>query len=161
MRYSAAKIQRAIELRDAALSILRAHGKWFDNPPYRTLGFEGGGLTIDYRTPLAGGSEHANFRPHGLDVWFDGKEYAAAIVALESESTGFTNVVRLPVRSGGRPIMARTPFDRLPDDVWFKGKVLRIEWDEQEGVDLTNYQPGFWEGLLERESDRKEGVVAK
>ncbi len=84
--------QRAIELRDLALAVLRGRGQWevTDSPQIPVLSYAGNGLLMMHTTPfqrlpqdvpervkylvaLHGWPARTNL-PYGLDVWADGKK---------------------------------------------------------------------------------------
>jgi hypothetical protein len=91
------------------------------------------------------------------------RDIALALVqargTLQSESCKSTSTVHrvLIFDSDGFKILYRTPFQRLPGatisyglDVWRNGKVLSIEWTEDDDgrVDVICYKAGPWEAEL-------------
>jgi hypothetical protein len=85
------KRERAIELRDLALSIVKARGEWMKTKPGwpNLLAFNNGDLRIAYRSPfqkmppppsgelirtsMAHGLMPLENLPYGLDIWARGK----------------------------------------------------------------------------------------
>jgi hypothetical protein len=117
--------ERAMELRDIALAIVRARGSW--EPIYlakqpgrakqiihRALSFKDGELSIAYRTP-------------------------------------FQRLPPLPQRVKVIAAMTNMPIEELPYglDIWCPRKVLNIEWDAAGEVRIANFKRGKWELKLE------------
>ena len=80
---SAARIARAIELRNLAVDLVALRGGTADaedgGRTVRVMMFEENRLSVLYKTPttlLSGGDAPPEFRPKGfvLDVWFDGRK---------------------------------------------------------------------------------------
>jgi hypothetical protein len=112
--------QRAIEARDHALKLIRAHGEWRIVRPHRMLAFERGELFILHRTPfqrqpepsesvkyLAELTGKAINRPYGLDIWARGK-----ILNIKWDDNGAMDVVSFRAWRMGKPeLRALAPFD--------------------------------------------------
>jgi hypothetical protein len=113
--------ERAIELRNMALAVLRACGGRTEahaaGRKLNLVGFDRGGLKILYRTPF-----------QKLPKASERVKYFAALHG---------------VRNGGENL----PYGL---DIWRNGKVLNIEWADDGRVELVSYKPGSWEGELER-----------
>jgi hypothetical protein len=80
---SAARIARAIEMRNLAVDLVALRGAMVDADDgprtIQVMMFEGKPLSVLYKTPrvtLSAGGAPAPFRPKGfmLDVWFDGSK---------------------------------------------------------------------------------------
>jgi len=100
---------RAIQLRDAALKVVKARGEWCHSRPTRLLVFQHGELSVLYRTPF-----------QRLPALSENDKY------------------RMALHAGG-------PY--LPHGlaVGFKGKVLDVEWDDNDALRIGTYRPGKWE----------------
>jgi len=116
-----AKRDRAIELRNLALAVVRLHGTWepvLGGP--NSLKFRGsGGFIIGFRTP---------FQKLPLDALPELAHYLAA--------------------QARKPPPRTLPYGL---DIWAPKKVLNIEWTEDDGrIDVVSYRPGRWECGLEK-----------
>ena len=102
------KQQRALQLRDAALTILRDKGVWKENSVQQRMqrfrGFEGGSISITLRTPFQKMPEQTNIMkyvgalldakpayPYGIDIWYNRKK----VMNLEWDADGQFDVVSL------------------------------------------------------------------
>ncbi len=111
----ATEADRAIELRDAALSVLENYGRWMPcgSRDLHMLTADVSNLLILYRTPF-----QKVFKPP------EPMKYMAAVF-------------------GQSPRI-------LPSglDIWHGQKVLSIDWDDAEGVEVRSFTQGKWEGML-------------
>jgi hypothetical protein len=110
---------RALELRDAALGLVRTRGAWVpvpvDGKDVRFLMAEANGVRVMYRTQFQRGPDSP--KPG---------TYAHA-VAMQRAKPGLPHAL----------------------DVWAENeKVLNIQWSERGEVDLVSFQRGTWESRL-------------
>jgi hypothetical protein len=114
-RAAATEADRAIELRDAGLSVLEVYGRWkpCGSRDLHMLTADVSNLLILYRTPF-----QKIFKPS------ERMKYMAAVF--------------------GQP--PRTlPYGL---DIWHGKKVLSIDWDDAEAVEIRSFAPGKWEDTL-------------
>ncbi len=107
---------KALRLRNAALSKVRAEGKFQETNIGHVLSWSGNGLAICLRTPF-------NSLPPVPDA-----------VSYEASLRG--------VSVGNRPYGL---------DIWEPkgvGKVLNIEWSDNDEVDLVTFRRGDWEAKV-------------
>ena len=116
--------QRAIQLRDAALALLRRSGKWHHYASYSLLTYQNDELKIIYRTPLLRWSEKTG--PDDREIKQYGPYTASQLPQHSNKSLPYT----LNVWWGGRR------------------KVLNIEWADDGPVEFGTYKPGAWEKFL-------------
>ncbi len=112
---AATEADRAIELRDAGLSVLERYGRWkpCGSRDLHMLTADVSNLLILYRTPF-----QKIFKPS------ERMKYMAAVF--------------------GQP--PRTlPYGL---DIWHGKKVLSVDWDDAEAVEIRSFTPGKWEDTL-------------
>jgi hypothetical protein len=114
------KRDRALELRDLALAVLRARGVWqpmrVNEGSIQALTFDDDGLSILHTTPF-----QRLLQPTGV------LKYLAALHGLDPRES--------------------LPYGL---DVWRDGKKLNIEWSDAGQVVVVSYRAGDWERELER-----------
>ena len=115
------KRDRALELRDLALAVLRARGVWqpvrVNDGTIQALTFDDDGLSILHTTPF-----QRLPQPTGVFI-----KYLSALHGLD-----------LP---------QNLPYGL---DIWRGGKKLNIEWSDSGQVVVVSYKAGDWERELER-----------
>lgn len=117
LKYGAAATEadRALELRDAAFSVLERYGRWkpCGSRALHMLTADVSNLLILYRTPF-----QKIFKPS------ERMKYMAAAFGQAPRTL---------------------PYGL---DIWHGKKVLSIDWDDTEAVEIRSFTPGKWEDRL-------------
>jgi hypothetical protein len=121
------KRSRVLALRDAALAIINRKGSASTHTLRGLASGQVGDIHFFYRTPFWPMSKGSGISDRRLAKLSERQKYYAAL---------------LKQKSGGSKSF---PYGL---DVWAPKKVLNIEWDHKNKIDIVSFHPGDWEQRL-------------
>lgn len=141
------KRDRAIELRDLALTVVKARGTWQKTgggPNLLMFRDASAGINIAYRTPFQKMPEPSAERV---------QRHLTRRALIEDgtvRSADLRNRIKQAAVSYEAVSLAASMPKNLPYglDVWCHGKVLNVEWSDQGDFKMVGYKAGDWEQRL-------------